>query len=578
MNTARRVLCRLSENGRHDIVLRTRLFCIGSGTDNDLVVAGKNVPTLAVKIEPDGNGYHCSSGSGKPVIINGKKVRSAVLSCGDILTVGSEQLLFKEDTASQPGNEDKVVENLKRFIDAVGKERELHPLLKNLLRILLELTGGTDCFLFTLEPDGSPQLFESSGNEHATERFSDTIVQKVLTTKEGICISNALADPAFRNAHSIADLKLHSVLCVPMLTAGNFVGLVYIGSANPGVSFTQENLSVVLLYASIAGMLIHHVDFMTDQQRIIERLSGSSAEDGVIAGCPVMRTVIEAVRSIADADISVLLEGETGTGKNRIAELIHARSRRSGKPFVVVNCSALHGELLESELFGHKKGSFTGAATDHRGLFSAADGGTLLLDEIGELETPLQAKLLRTLETGTIRQIGSNYEQPVNVRMICATNRDLQGMVREGTFRSDLYYRINQFSIIVPPLRERGDDIELLALLLLDRLKQQYPDRRISGFTPASLRYMRTHPWPGNIRELANVLHRAVLMTTGPLVNITGEREADTAPDSFDAATRQFQKQLLERAIRNADGNKELAARAVGLSRSTFYRYLSQLM
>lgn len=577
MSEVRCILRRLSENDSHEYQLRGRLFCVGSGRDNDLVINGKNVPLLAVKIEPCENGYRCSSFSGTPVVINGEKKASAVLASGDLVTVGGEQLLFEARGPGVPVPRDDLPENLKRLIDAIGRERELRPLLKKLLRILLELTGGTDIFMFNLDAGGTPQLFESSGPGSTADRFSDTIVQAVLKRKEGVCISNALADPAFKNAHSIADLKLRSVLCTPMLTAGKCVGLIYIGSGNPAVSFSPDDLAAVSLYASIAGMLIQHVDFITNQQRTIERLSGTGGEEGIIAGCPSMRAVAGAVRAIAAADISVLLEGETGTGKNRIAELIHEKSGRSSGPFIVVNCSALHGELLESELFGHKKGSFTGATVDHRGLFAAADGGTLLLDEIGELEIPLQAKLLRTLETGSIRPIGSSRELPVNVRVICATNRDLKAMVREGLFRADLYYRINQFSITIPPLRQRGDDIELLALSLLNRLKQRYPDRGISGFSPESLSFIRTHSWPGNIRELSNAIHRAVLMADGPLIGFDLQQEDAALPVDFDSATRHFQKQFLEKAIKAAGGNKEVAAQTIGLSRSTFYRHLSQL-
>lgn len=579
MSTIRWVVCRHIGNEIQEFILRGRLFCIGSAPDNDLVLSAKNIPPLAMKIEPFENGYRCSIVAGGAVRVNGKKIRSQGISHGDEITIGSERLVVRAGVAAEPSEcREQMLDNLNRFIDTVGRERELRPLLKNLLGILLELTGGSESFLFTLEPDGSPRLFESSGSGSAAERFSDTIVQTVIDKKEGICIANALTDPVFMNANSIADLRLHSAICVPMLTAGKFVGVVYIGSGSASVSFSPKDLPAVTMYASIAAMLIHHVDFIADQQRTIERLSGGGAMDGIIAGCPVMLAVLRAVRSVAGSDISLLLEGETGTGKNRIAELVHALSRRSAAPFVIVNCSALHGELLESELFGHRKGSFTGATSDHCGLFAAADGGTILLDEIGELESSLQAKLLRTLETGLIRSIGSSNEQRVDVRVVCATNRNLSAMVQEGTFRADLFYRINQFSIIVPPLRQRGGDIELLALLLLDRLKQQYPDRVIRGLTPASLRYLHTHSWPGNIRELSNVLHRALLTASGPLISIAPEQEAPEIVDDFDEATRQFQKRFIERAIEAAGGNKERAAKSVGLSRSTFYRYLSQLL
>ncbi len=579
MTSALFVIRHVTPGGVTEFPLRQRLFLVGCGSDNDLVLPGSKGPAVMMTLEPCGPGYTCTAAAKTTLLINGKKVRSASLVPGDTISIGNERLVFDAAPAvqsSSPGREQQLLEKFRRFVDAVGRERRLKPLLQNLLRILGELTGGTDLFLFKLDPDGRPQVFESNGTGSPEDRFSDTIVQSVLVGRNGVCIPNALADPAYKHAHSICDLKLQSVLCTPILTAGKCIGLIYIGSNSPAVSFSPADLDSVNIYAAIAGMLIHHVDFIADQQSTIDRFTGAIAEDNIIAASPAMQNVLAAVHAIAAADISVVLEGETGTGKNRIAGLIHARSRRSSKPFVVVNCSALHGELLESELFGHKKGSFTGAISDHDGLFSAAQGGTLLLDEIGELEPGLQAKLLRTLETGVVRPIGSTRELNVDVRVICATNRNLKTMVADKIFRADLYYRINQFSIVIPPLRDRGEDVVLLAYLLLNRYKSEYPEKEILDFHPDTLQYIRNSPWPGNIRELANAVHRAVLTACSPLVRFDVQEQIKGSVVDFDTASRQFQKEFLEKAILAAGGNKELAAHTVGLSRSTFYRYLAQ--
>ncbi|MBN1576350.1 MAG: sigma 54-interacting transcriptional regulator [Chitinispirillaceae bacterium] len=580
MTTHSSVIRHITPGGIADYLLRRRLFLVGGGADNDLVLHGRGAAPLMMKIEPCDGGYRCSSAAKEALVVNGKRVKSALLRHGDAIVIGSEHFIFETKAAPRPPRSDnghELLERFRRFIDAVGREQRLEPLLQKLMRILLELTGGSDIFLFKLDREGRPQVFESNGSGSAEERFSDTIVGKVLERKEGVCIPNALADPAYQNAHSISDLRLRSILCAPILTAGKCIGLVYIGSNDPTVSFSKDDLDVVSIYAAIAGMLIHHVDFITEQQSAIDRLTGVVSDDGLIATSPPMQQVLAAVHAIAAVDITVLLEGETGTGKSRIAELIHTRSPRTSAPFVVVNCSALHGELLESELFGHKKGSFTGAVSDHDGLFLAAQGGTLLLDEIGELETGLQAKLLRTLETGFIRPIGSSREVSVDIRVICATNRDLKAMVDEGGFRADLYYRINQFSITVPPLRERGEDVVLLAYLLLNKYKTEYPGKEIVDFHPETIYYIRTHRWPGNIRELANAIHRAVLMSHGPLIRFESQEQAGpAAPVDFESACRQFQKEFLEKAILAAGGNKEQAAHLIGLSRSTFYRYLAQ--
>jgi transcriptional regulator with GAF, ATPase, and Fis domain len=561
--------------------LRQRLFLVGSGSDNDIVLHDRGAPPVVFRIEPDDNRYRCTTVSKKRLVINGTKTKSALLVPGDVIEVDKEKYLFDHVPAASEsiaGQSHRLFENLGKFIDAVGKERQLPPLLQKMIGILLELTGGTDIFLFKLDQDGTPQIFECNKRDNPRERFSDTIVQTVLKRKEGLCISNALADPAYKNSHSIADLKLNSVLCTPIMTAGKCIGLIYIGTNSPAISFSASDLECVNLYAAVAGMLFQHVDFITEQQNTIEKVTGNLDGDGLIATCAQMQKVTAAVHAIAGTDIIVLITGETGTGKNRIAELVHQHSPRCARPFVIVNCSALHGELLESELFGHRKGSFTGAINDHHGLFAAADGGTLLLDEIGELELPLQAKLLRTLETGAIRPIGSNVESMVDVRVICASNRDLAVMVEEKTFRADLYYRINQFSIPVPALRERGEDIVALAYFFMNRYKAQYPDKMIRDFHPDALNFIRTHMWPGNIREMANLLHRSVLMSAGPLLLIDYQENIQrrTLPANFEEATQAFQREMIEKAINAAGGNKEQAARTLGISRSTFYRYLSQ--
>lgn len=560
--------------------LRQRLFCIGSADDNDCILSDPKAPAVAVKLESVQDGYRCTALVKKVLCHNGKKSVAVNLESGDLFAVCNEHFTLEEvpRQSTSDGHDSAMLENLSRFVVKIGREHRLHPLLHHLMNILLELTRGTDIFLFKLDENGQPQVFKSNGKNDGNELFSDTIIQEAIRRKTGICIANALADPLYKNAQSIADLKLQSVLCTPMLVAGRCVGLIYIGSHNPTVSFTREDLDIVTLYASIASMLINHIDYIAEQQATINRLTGPMSEEGegIIASSPPMREVLSAVQAIAAADITVLLQGETGTGKNRIAELVHSHSRRSSRPFVIVNCSSLRGELLESELFGHRKGSFTGALHDHEGLFAAAQGGTLLLDEIGELELPLQAKLLRTLETGMVRPIGSTREYPVNVRMLCATNRNLDDMVQKNQFRADLYYRINQFPITVPPLRERGDDVELLAYLFLNRYKAEYPDKDIHAFHPDSLHYIRTHTWPGNIRELSNIIHRGVLMSEGQFVRVVQPGSKERIATDFEAATQQFQKQFMLSAISAADGNKELAAKNIGLSRSTFYRYCMQ--
>lgn len=562
------------------VPLPRRRFFIGSAEENDVVI-GNNAPEIACLIEPEGGFYTIAAMSKTMVLVNGKKTRKCRITKNDIVTINDFTFTI-DASATEPspeiGYDGQAMANLLKFVTSVGKERNLAKLLKKMIATLVEITGGTEILIFKLDNNGCPQVFESNRGDNCPERFSDTIVRHVIESKSEVHIPSTLHDPEFGGSRSIADLKLTTVVCAPVIASDKCMGVIYIGSNNAGVSFSKTDLEVVKICAAVTGLLFNHIDFIAEQQQTIERLSITTSDDGIIATCSAMRTVLSSVNAIADTSVSVLLTGETGCGKSRIAELIHKKSVRAQMPFVVVNCSALHGELLESELFGHKRGSFTGAAAEHDGLFTVAHRGTIVLDEVGELELSLQAKLLRTLETGLIRPVGSSVEHKTEVRIICATNRDLAAMVKDKMFRADLYYRINQFAIHIPPLRERGEDTVLLAYELLNNFQMQYPDKKIRGIHPDTLSYIRNHAWEGNIRELSNMLHRSVLLATGDLIECGKTEEGYTTGQvDFETATRHYQKSIIERAVLAAQGNKEVAAKSIGLSRSTFYRYAAQL-
>ena len=236
---------------------------------------------------------------------------------------------------------------------------------------------------------------------------------------------------------------------------------------------------------------------------------------GVIARSPAMQRLVAIVERVAPTSVSVLITGETGTGKGLIARAIHGHSGRAGEPFVAINCAALPEQLLESELFGHCKGAFTGAISDHAGLFATADGGTVLLDEIGEMSIGLQAKLLRVLESGTIRPVGSTRERTVDVRVLAATHRDLRAAVVKGAFREDLLYRLDVLSIEVPALRHRGDDLVPLIESFLAEAVRRHPTSPATRLSREAMRKLLDHPWPGNVRELAHAVERGVLLASG---------------------------------------------------------------
>ena len=291
-----------------------------------------------------------------------------------------------------------------------------------------------------------------------------------------------------------------------------------------------------------------------------------------------MADLLAQARLVAVGDASVLLRGASGSGKEMLAQAIHKASERRERPFVAVNCGAIPENLLESELFGYVKGVFTGAARDQPGLIRAAQGGTLFLDEIGDMPLPLQVKLLRVLEEREVRPVGATRSEPVDVRIISATHRDLEVEMSEGRFRSDLYYRLNVVSLAIPDLAERRDDIPLLANHFLRQLAQRYR-KEINGFAPEAMELLIRASWPGNVRQLLNVVEQAVALTTGPIVTLalvqkTISELGEIAP--FDEARRSFESNYLIRLLKMTGGNVTQAAKLAQRNRTDFYKLLQR--
>ncbi|MDQ2916256.1 MAG: sigma 54-interacting transcriptional regulator [Pseudomonadota bacterium] len=300
---------------------------------------------------------------------------------------------------------------------------------------------------------------------------------------------------------------------------------------------------------------------------------------GIITRSPRMEGVLRQAKLVADSDASVLIFGESGTGKELLARAIHQASRRSEKSFVAVNCGAIPADLLESELFGHSRGAFTGAVQAHKGLFQAADGGTLLLDEIGDMPLPLQVKLLRVLQEGEVRPVGSTQAIPVDVRMISATHRDLDSQREQGLFREDLFYRLNVVSLKLPSLADRREDIPLLAAHILRRLAERYR-KPAPSLAPDAMALLIAAPWPGNVRQLLNLLEQAVALTTTPVIPATlvqaALKEDALALVPFEEARKTFERDYLVRLLKITGGNVTQAAQLAKRNRTEFYKLLQR--
>jgi two-component system response regulator GlrR len=294
---------------------------------------------------------------------------------------------------------------------------------------------------------------------------------------------------------------------------------------------------------------------------------------------PVMEDVLAKARLVAESDASVFIYGDSGTGKELFARAIHDASRRREHPFVAINCGAIPEQLLESELFGHVKGSFTGAVRDHKGLFQTANKGTLFLDEIGDMPVTLQVKLLRVLQERHVRPVGSTQSFEVDVRVISATHRNIEAEMAAGNFRDDLYYRLNVVALHLPPLSERREDIPLLANHFLAQLAEKYK-RTISSFAPEAVEVLVAAPWPGNVRQLYNVVEQSVALATTPVIPATLVQQAiqhqQTEFESFEDARRKFERDYLAQILRITEGNVTQAARLAKRNRTEFYKLLQR--
>lgn len=311
-----------------------------------------------------------------------------------------------------------------------------------------------------------------------------------------------------------------------------------------------------------------------------------SVFEELIGHTDAMRRVIELIRKVAPTNSTVLLLGESGTGKEVVAQTLHRLSARRDKPFVAVNCAALPHALLESELFGHVRGAFTGADADKSGLFEAADGGTLFLDEVGDMELITQAKLLRVLQNGEIRAVGDTVSRKVSVRIIAATNQDLLQAVESMTFREDLYYRLNVIQIRIPPLRERMDALPALVNYFLARFNQEYK-KSVRGVDPVAARYLQEYPYPGNVRELESIVAHAVIMADGEFIGSADlpeyMRQGITARPALAyekrevlVSLKEMEEQHIRRTLEALKGNQSHAAKSLGISRSTLWRKMNE--
>ena len=460
--------------------------------------------------------------------------------------------------------------------------------------ILLRSESDKDRFALAVsrERPGQATPPKPIGNDNV--RASRAVLRRVLADRAAVLTANA---QEALSSESILGGQILSILAVPLWRGDDIIGLIQADNRASVGMFSENDLEVALLLAGQASLAIDNATLVQRLRIAEERARGENVYlkrkeqklkfDNIIGESPAMKAVLAQLERVIDTRATVCIEGETGTGKELIASAVHHQSQRADKMFVAQNCAALPENLLESELFGHKRGAFTSADSDKKGLFEIADGGTLFLDEMGEMPMTLQAKLLRVLQEGTIRAVGATSEKQVDVRILCATNRDLAAEVEKGRFRQDLYYRLMVFPIKLPPLRERREDIPTLAAHFLKRYADEYRVE-LPGFTQDALDALSSYNWPGNIRELENEVQRLVIQAeSGHWIEIT-----DLSPrlrkiegtvtriapkqGTLKEMMEQVERWLITEALREHNNNKTRTAVTLGITREGLHKKLAK--
>jgi len=431
--------------------------------------------------------------------------------------------------------------------------------------------------------------FRKAGHRVATALS----VAEALRKLQGGIFDLIIADIKMPQASGLDLLRqvreLHPDTLVILITAHGTTGTAHQAGQMGAFAYLEKSHELVEDLKFTVDRALETCRIKAENISLQRELKKDRGLDSIVGQSPPMKAVYELILSVAPTQSTVLILGESGTGKELVARAIHAYSRRADRPFVSINCSAFQETLLESELFGYMKGAFTGAATNKKGLFEYASGGTLFLDEIGETSLPMQVKLLRALQERKIRPVGGNEELDVDVRVIAASNRDLQQMVQEKQFREDLYYRISVIPIEMPPLRNRPSDIPLLAFHFLEKFNRQM-GKTIRGITSESIRFLESYPWPGNVRELENAVERAVALEKGEEIvpDSLPERVARGTPSPADQKAlaqlpeegldlerhmQEIERKLLEAALARSNGVRTRAADLLQMSYRSFRHY-----
>ena len=603
---------------------------IGRDPANEISLLDSLVSRRHCVVRREGNSFRLLDlDSRNNSFVSGVPIKDRVLVAGDQVRVGNSILIFQEPSSEstagnvslqldanpadgaatvilrkedalylQPPRPDNLPANAKTVRDLnvlLDFSRTLNSVLSSaslqekVLEAVLQIIPA-DQGAILLTDDGTTEFSSIVGRDRRLGinqpiHASQTILNRVLEENVAVLSNDVQSDDAYREVESLLERRVHSVLAVPLEVQGKVLGAMYLDASSPGVRFDSDLLQLVTTLGNITALAIENARYLErlggENRRLNEELS---IHHSMVGESKAMHEVYGFVSRVAGRDSTVLITGESGTGKELVARAVHMNSARADKPFVAINCAAITETLLESELFGHERGAFTGAVSQKKGKLEIAEGGTVFLDEIGELAMPMQAKLLRVLQEREFERVGGTRPIKLDVRLIAATNRDLKEASRTGAFRSDLYYRLNVVSLHMPALRERREDIPMLAAFFASQHGEKVK-RRIAGISPEARACLMGYDWPGNVRELENAIERAVVLGSTELIlaedlpdSILEESAAAGEPvNALAEGVREAKKDLIERAIEKAKGNYTEAAAILGVHPNHLFRLIRTL-
>jgi len=574
-------------------------FSVGRSRQNEIKLLTEQSSRKHCKLVKTDKGYKVvDTQSSNGTFVNGLKIDEKPLVDGDVIGIGQATLTFRDGepqgappppqvpenfTAPIPLHDRNVQILINTIINAAGAG-DLESFLTTAVDNITDIVQAERGILFMKDEGGElkPRVARSSARKTLTELvgMSRSIPQQVFETKKAIYLLDTEQEHESVQSKSVSIYHLRTVMCAPVRVGDKLFGVLYVDSHAKTREYTQVDLALFEAVTNYLALTVENVRSQADHKRREEEKRKFLEEENavlkaalekrkhLIGECGPMKAVYETIRKVAPTDATALILGESGTGKEALAHVVHDLSSRSGHPFVVIDCAAIPETLLESELFGYEKGAFTGAVGTKVGKFELAQGGTIFLDEIGELSSGLQVKLLRALEQKTISRVGGNEQIKIDARVVTATNRDLEAMVTAGKFRQDLLFRLKVVTVSLPPLRERGDDIMLLAQFFLEESNTNN-GRSVKGFSEEAKQAILRHRWDGNIRELKHRIEQAVILTNNQFVstedlNLSGDTGFFR---SLEIARDVFEKSYIVKALAKNQYNVTHTAKALGISR-----------